>query len=90
MSVKAQKKVKVKNMPQFKVLLHNDDIHSVADAVKAIQRIMHFDVEQSTELAQEAQSKEVCLLCVTHKEKAELIQDQFQTLTFKVTIEAED
>lgn len=89
MNVKAQKNKKVKVMPPYKVFLHNDDIHSLTDAVKAIQKILHLDTDGSTKIAQEAQDKDFALMCVTHREKAELIQDQFTVLKFTVTIESE-
>lgn len=84
---------KVKKLPLFKVILHNDDKN---DAVQVAQRILQFvpplTPDEAAEKTREAHENGQSILIATHKERAELIQDQFQSCTppITVTIEADN
>jgi ATP-dependent Clp protease adapter protein ClpS len=76
-----------KPMPGWAVLLHNDDVNDfafVARSVIEFARLPHADAVARTI---EAHESGVALLVVTHRERAELIEDQFRTRGLTVTIE---
>ncbi len=74
-------------LPQFKVLLHNDDVNSIDHVVETIVELTPLDHPRAAHTALEAHASGVALLLVTHKERAELYKDQFQSKKLVVTIE---
>ena len=84
-----QKPPKLDRMPQWKVLLHNDDVNDVMFVVKAIIELVHVQREEAMLRMLEAHETGVALLLTTHRERAELIQDQFTSKQLTVTIEPE-
>ena len=74
-------------MPLWKVLLHNDDDSLMEDVVAAIQQIVKMKYVPAMQHMLEAHQRGISLLCVTHREHAELIQEQFETKLLTVTIE---
>ena len=81
---------KPKNLPPFKVLLHNDDKNSFENVILAILKITTLDARQAVVKTLEAHETGVSLLLVTHKERAELYVEQFATFTLTVTIEPDE
>lgn len=71
----------------FRVLLHNDDINVDVDVVRTITELTPLNKQEATEATIEAHKTGVALLLVTHKERAELYQDQFKSKFLTVTIE---
>lgn len=83
----APKKKPPEMLPPWKVLLHNDDKNSmdfVVDTIVELTPLNHQDAELKM---READSTGAALLLVTHKERAELYKDQFQSKGLTVTIE---
>jgi ATP-dependent Clp protease adaptor protein ClpS len=78
---------KLDKLPPFKVLLHNDDVNSVEHVIKSVVQITPLSIEQSVKVTIEAHETGVALLLVTHKERAELYCEQFQSKSLKVTME---
>jgi ATP-dependent Clp protease adaptor protein ClpS len=74
-------------LPQFKVLLHNDDVNDVLYVVGTIVELTPLDVDQAKQRTIEADKTGVALLLITHKERAELYQEQFTSKQLTVTIE---
>lgn len=74
-------------LPPYKVLLHNDDVNTFEHAIRAILRLTHLPTEEAVRKALTAHEQGVALLLVTHKERAELYQEQFTSLSLTVTIE---
>jgi ATP-dependent Clp protease adaptor protein ClpS len=74
-------------LPQWKVLLHNDDKNSRDFVVDAIVELTPLNQQEATIRMDEADKTGVALLLVTHKERAELYKDQFQSKGLTVTIE---
>jgi len=74
-------------LPPWKVLLHNDDKNDVGYVVKTIVELTHLKEQDATLRTQEADKTGVSLLLVTHKERAELYLDQFQSKSLTVSIE---
>lgn len=76
-----------KQLPPFKVLLHNDDVNDYLFVVSTIVELTPLNRERATEAMLEADKTGVSLLLVTHKERAELYADQFTSKGLTVTIE---
>lgn len=83
----APPKKKPKNLPPFKVLLHNDDVNTFEHVIASILKLTTLETEQAILRTLEAHETGVALLLVTHLERAELYQEQFATFQITVTIE---
>ena len=75
------------HLPPWKVLLHNDDKNDMPFVVGAIVELTPLNKQEATERTTDAHKTGVSLLLTTHKERAELYQDQFQSKGLTVTIE---
>lgn len=80
---------KPKSLPPYKVLLHNDDVNDMHHVAVTIIMLTPLKWDQALERTTEAHYKGVSLLLVTHKELAELYQEQFTSRGLTVTIEAD-
>ena len=78
---------KLDHLPPFKVLLHNDDVNDIEWVIRSIVALTPTPPLRAIELTIEAHKTGVALLLVTHKERAELYQEQFQSKKLTVTIE---
>ncbi|MEE9293368.1 MAG: ATP-dependent Clp protease adaptor ClpS [Phycisphaerae bacterium] len=76
-----------KLLPPFKVLLHNDNVNDMLFVVEKVVELTPLTIEDAVERMLEAHQTGVCLLLVTHKERAELYCEQFSTYSLIVTIE---
>jgi ATP-dependent Clp protease adapter protein ClpS len=76
-----------KPMPGWAVLLHNDDVNEFLFVARSVVEFARLSVHDAMERTIEAHDAGVALLLVTHRERAELIQEQFQTRGLTVTIE---
>ena len=76
-----------RNLPPWKVLLHNDNKNTFEHVILSILELTPLKELQAIKVTEEAHRGGVALLLVTHRERAELFVDQFQTKTLKVTIE---
>ena len=74
-------------LPPWKVLLHNDDKNDRKHVVDTIVELTPLNAQAATVRMEEADKTGVSLLLVTHKERAELYQEQFQSKSLVVTIE---
>jgi ATP-dependent Clp protease adaptor protein ClpS len=77
-------------MPPWKVLLHNDDINAMEFVIVTIIELTTLNEQEAILRTLEAHKTGVALLLVTHKERAELYQEQFQSKGLTVTIEADE
>jgi ATP-dependent Clp protease adaptor protein ClpS len=84
---KAPQKKPPQPMPPWKVLLHNDDKNDIGFVVKTIMELTPLDENEAKERTDEANETGVALLLTTHKERAELYQEQFTSKGLTVTIE---
>lgn len=80
-------KKKIKTLPQYKVILHNDENVSFETAVNAVSSIMHIPTDKAEPYVKEAHEKGLAIICITHKERAELYIEQFMTYRLKATME---
>ena len=74
-------------LPPWKVLLHNDDTNSFEHVIATIVQLTPLNKEAAQDRTKEAHETGVALLLTTHKERAELYKDQFQSKSLVVTIE---
>jgi ATP-dependent Clp protease adaptor protein ClpS len=78
-----------KQLPPYKVLLHNDDVNTFEHVIRSIKRLTRLNTEEAVMRTLEAHETGVALLLVTHRERAELYQEQFASAGLIVTIEPE-
>jgi ATP-dependent Clp protease adaptor protein ClpS len=74
-------------LPLWKVLLHNDDKNDIGFVIGTIVELTPLNEMEAKVRTTEADKTGVALLLVTHKERAELYQEQFQSKGLTVTIE---
>src|SRR5580700_5145247 len=77
-------------LPPWRVLLHNDDKNEMLFVIHAIVELTPLNREDALHRMLEAHKSGVALLLVTHKERAELYQDQFQSKGLTTTIEPQN
>jgi ATP-dependent Clp protease adaptor protein ClpS len=77
-------------LPPYKVLLHNDDVHSFEHVILSIVKLTTLSLEEAFQKTLEAHETGVSLLLVTHQERAELYCEQFATFQLTVTTEPAD
>ncbi len=80
-------KAPTKPLPLWKVLLHNDDQNDMGFVVLSIVSLTPLNSEAAVLRTLEAHHSGLALLLTTHKERAELYQEQFQSKGLTVTIE---
>ena len=83
----APKKKPPQPLPQWKVLLHNADAPTFEFVITTIVALTPLNKDEAIQRTQEAHKTGVALLLTTHKERAELYQEQFQSKGLTVTIE---
>ena len=74
-------------LPPWKVLLHNDDKNDMPFVVHTIMELTTLKEQDAKLRTKEAHETGVALLLTTHKERAELYKDQFESKGLVVTIE---
>jgi ATP-dependent Clp protease adaptor protein ClpS len=74
-------------LPLWKVLLHNDDKNAMDFVILSIVELTPLNEQDAKLKMIEAHETGVALLLTTHKERAELYKDQFQSKGLTVTIE---
>lgn len=85
----APQRGKVAALPRWKVLLHNDDGSDMGYVTETIVMLTSL-VQQEAELRmKEAHQTGVALILTTHREHAELLEEQFRSRRLVVTIEPE-
>ena len=81
---------RVDRLPPWRVLLHNDDVNDMPHVVDSIVRLTTLNRLDAFQRMLEAHSKGISLLVNTHREHAELLQEQFTSRKLVVTIEPEN
>lgn len=80
---------KVKQLPPWKVLLHNDDVNTIEDVILAILRLTPLSEKEAILRTIEAHEQGSALLLITNRERAELYVEQFASMKLTVTCEPE-
>lgn len=75
-------------LPPWKVLLHNDDKNEIVYVVETIMQLTTLKQQDAIIKMKEAHETGVSLLLTTHKERAELYKEQFESKGLVVSIEA--
>jgi len=78
---------RAENLPPWKVLLHNDEENDMLEVVESILMLTPLGKTEAVCRMLEAHHEGVSLLVTTHKERAELYRDQFQSRRLAVSIE---
>ena len=74
-------------LPPWKVVLHNDDVNPVDQVITTIHQLTPLTRDQASARMEEAHTTGSALLLVTHRERAELYVEQFQSCGLTVTVE---
>ena len=86
-AVEVQTERKVRQLPPFRVMLHNDDVNDFEHVIVSILKLTHLTGKEAIERTLEAHETGQSLLLVTHRERAELYVEQFASLKLTVTAE---
>lgn len=86
-TVAAPEATRPRHLPQYKVLLHNDDVNDFRDVIETIVMLTPLNKEDAQRCTEEADKNGVSLLLIVHRERAELYLEQFQSRNLTVTIE---
>ena len=78
---------KPRQLPPWKVLLHNDDVNDMLYVVDTIIELTTLNRHDAVLRMLEAHKMGLALLLTTHREHAELLRDQFDSKRLTVTIE---
>jgi ATP-dependent Clp protease adaptor protein ClpS len=76
-----------KPLPMWKVIVHNDDINTFEHVIKTFMEIVHLEAEDAVKRTMEVHHEGLSIVTVSHKEKAEFIQEQLTSKSLTVTIE---
>jgi len=75
-------------LPQYKVLLHNDDQNAMDHVVRAVRLVFCFDTARCRRIMLEAHQNGVALCAIEPLEQAELHRDhQLRSFSLTATIE---
>lgn len=84
---KAPRKTPPRQLPPWKVLLHNDDKNDFLFVIHTVMELTPLKEQDARTRTLEAHETGVALLLVTHKERAELYKEQFHSKGLTVSIE---
>lgn len=74
-------------LPPYRVLLHNDAHNLIEYVVLTVHSLTPLSRLASVRATLEAHRRGIALLCVTHRERAELYCEQFKSCGLTVTAE---
>ncbi len=77
----------IEALPRWKVILHNDDVNVAEFVATKVQEITRLSEQDALEKVLAAHEHGTALLLITHKEKAELIVEQFEGHKITATME---
>ena len=78
-SKKANPRNQTDRLPPYNVVLLDDDHHTYEYVIEMLGKIFGYDKEKAFKLAEEVDKQGRVILLTTHKEKAELKQDQIHS-----------
>ena len=74
-------------LPPYKVLLHNDDVNDQEHVIMSLLKVTPLSLGEAERKMLEAHQSGVSMLLTTHRERAELYQEQLHSYSLVVTIE---
>lgn len=78
---------KRRELPPFKLVLHNDEVNAMEDVVLSIVKVTPLNPARAIRKMLEAHASGTAVLLVTHKERGELYVQQFAGLKITTTLE---
>ena len=84
---RSQPKQETQQLPPYNVVLLDDDDHTYDYVIEMLGKVFAHPVERAMQMAKEVDSSGRVIVLTTHKERAELYQEQFQSKGLTVTIE---
>ncbi len=81
---------RTRRLPPWRILLHNDNVNDMPYVVETIVALTRLNRHDAVVRMLEAHNRGLSLLLTTHREHAELLDEQFQSKRLKVTIEPAD
>jgi ATP-dependent Clp protease adaptor protein ClpS len=78
---------KPRPLPQWKVLVHNDDVNTYEHVIRSFMDILRMEVTAAMVKTTEVDRTGAAVVCVTHREHAELIQGQLHSKSLTASIE---
>ena len=78
---------KTEILPPWKIILHNDDDLAAEFVINKVQEVTKLDEEAAAKRVLEAHKNGKAILLTTHKEKAELLVEMFESFKITVTME---
>ena len=79
--------IEPRQLPPFKLILHNDDVNGMDEVVRAIVELTPIRMTEAIQKMLEAHCTGCSLLLVTHRERAELYVEQFTACRINTSIE---
>lgn len=77
-------------LPQYRIVLLNDNVNVFGDVIKAVSRIVHLDEGESAMRVKEAHFVGSSILTITHLELAELYQEMFMNCSPVIRTQIEE
>lgn len=87
-TIETPKKTPPKTMKPWKVIVHNDDINTYEHVIISFMQILKLEPQVAFQKTVEVDKEGLSIVAITHKEHAELLQEQLQSRTLTVTIES--
>jgi len=79
-----------RELPPYRVILHNDDVNTFEHVVETILRLTPLTRDAAEQRTWEAHTQGQTVLLITHKERAELYCEQFASRKLTVTCEPDN
>lgn len=71
---------RVETVPPYKVLLHNDDVTTFDFVIWLLITVFQKSADEAVNLTWTIHNTDLAIVCVTHKERAELYVEQVHSL----------
>ena len=78
---------KTRQMPMYRVILHNDDVNDMAHVCRALIQTFSFSTEKAYEVMQEAHETGVALCEILPLEYAEIKKSMLNSFSLSASIE---
>lgn len=75
------------SLEQWNVIVHNDDVNTYMHVILSLVNLVKLDVPTAMLKTVEVDTEGLSIVATTHKEHAELMQEQLQSASLTCTIE---
>lgn len=87
-TTEAPTKTPPKALKPWKVIVHNDDVNTYEHVILSFMQIVKLEPKVAFEKTVEVDTQGLSIVAITHKEHAELLQEQLISTGLTVTIES--